>query len=52
MNIPMIDECELEAYRSSTNRRAIPAYFLGRPTWVWQAAICRSKTRRPAAITE
>ena len=52
MNIPMIDECEHAAYQSWTQRRTGPAYLLGKPTWVWQAALCRRKTLRLATVAD
>jgi hypothetical protein len=50
MTTSITDECEHAAHQSWTQRRTLPAYVLGRPTWVWQAALCRRKTRRLATV--
>jgi len=52
MTTSIIDECEHAAHQSWTQRRTLPAYLRGRPTWVWQAALCRRKTRRLATVAD
>lgn len=48
MNITIIDRCDVDAYRSWTNRSVAPAYMRGIPSWVWSSALCRRQQRRPA----
>ena len=35
----LLDECNIDAYRTWRQRRIAPAYMRGVPTWIWQAAM-------------
>ena len=50
MSTTIIDRCDIEAYRSWTNRRVAPAYMRGIPTWVWETALRRSH-QGPQTVT-
>jgi len=35
----LVDQCNIDAYRTWRERRFAPAYMRGVPTWIWQSAM-------------
>jgi hypothetical protein len=42
-NATLIPFVDIEAYRYWRSRRTGPAYFLGRPGWLWRSAMTPSR---------
>jgi hypothetical protein len=51
MNTTLVDRCDIAAYRSWLDRRVMPAYVRGIPSWVWQSALSSRQRRHTVAAS-